>query len=77
MSTEKKSPFLPITAGCIAGGIEATSVWPMEYIKTQLQLNRAPYNGMISGFRYTIKTTGEIKFKNGGFTLYFSQLKFS
>ena len=27
-------------AGCIAGAIETTTMWPFEYIKTQLQLQR-------------------------------------
>jgi hypothetical protein len=32
--TKKKvNPLLPMSAGCIAGGIEACAVWPMEYIK--------------------------------------------
>ena len=53
-----------MTAGCIAGGIEATAVWPMEFIKTQLQLQTKakgvalPYNGMVSGISYTVRTTG-------------------
>eukprot|EP00545_Synedropsis_sp_CCMP1620_P003044 CAMPEP_0119023690 /NCGR_PEP_ID=MMETSP1176-20130426/30440_1 /TAXON_ID=265551 /ORGANISM="Synedropsis recta cf, Strain CCMP1620" /LENGTH=280 /DNA_ID=CAMNT_0006978799 /DNA_START=55 /DNA_END=897 /DNA_ORIENTATION=+ len=53
-----------MAAGCIAGGVEATAVWPMEYIKTQLQLQsktkgaKLPYNGMISGLTYTVKETG-------------------
>jgi solute carrier family 25 citrate transporter 1 len=53
-----------MTAGCIAGGVEATAVWPMEYIKTQLQLQSKtkgavlPYNGMLSGLSYTVRTTG-------------------
>mmetsp|Transcript_9462 Transcript_9462/g.11707 ORF Transcript_9462/g.11707 Transcript_9462/m.11707 type:complete len:297 (-) Transcript_9462:104-994(-) len=63
---KKRSKLLPLATGCIAGAVEATSVWPMEYIKTQLQLNATsgksstplPYNGMISGLRYTVKTTG-------------------
>lgn len=61
---KKKNPFVPLTAGCIAGGIEATAVWPMEFIKTQLQLQSKvkgvvlPYNGMISGLTYTVRTTG-------------------
>jgi hypothetical protein len=38
-STKKKSNTTSaLIAGCIAGGIEATAVWPMEYMKTQLQL---------------------------------------
>jgi solute carrier family 25 citrate transporter 1 len=64
MSTENSNPnkLLPLAAGCIAGAIEATAVWPMEYVKTQLQLqvksSKVPYTGMISGLSYTIKTTG-------------------
>lgn len=34
--------FIYMSAGCIAGAIEATATWPMEYIKTQLQLQRPP-----------------------------------
>lgn len=69
-STPKKSnPLLPMAAGCIAGGIEATAVWPMEFIKTQLQLNAKgstlPYNGMISGLRYTVQTTGFLSLYRG------------
>jgi solute carrier family 25 citrate transporter 1 len=62
-SKKSKNPLLPLAAGCIAGGIEATCVWPMEYIKTQLQLHakgsKLPYSGMISGLTYTVKTSGE------------------
>jgi len=47
-----------MSAGCVAGAIEATSVWPMEYIKTQLQLKPQPYTNMISGLSYTVRTTG-------------------
>ena len=67
---KKKSPVLAMAAGCIAGGIEATAVWPMEFIKTQLQLHSKsatstglktlPYTGMISGLTYTVRTTGFI-----------------
>mmetsp|Transcript_40924 Transcript_40924/g.85977 ORF Transcript_40924/g.85977 Transcript_40924/m.85977 type:complete len:291 (+) Transcript_40924:41-913(+) len=61
---KKKNPWTPLAAGCIAGGIEATAVWPMEFIKTQLQLQSKakgaalPYNGMISGLTYYVRTTG-------------------
>jgi len=51
-----------MAAGCVAGGIEATAVWPMEFIKTQLQLGgktgKLPYTGTISGLTYTVRTTG-------------------
>jgi solute carrier family 25 (mitochondrial citrate transporter), member 1 len=64
---KKSNPLTAMTAGCIAGGIEATAVWPMEYIKTQLQLHSKvkvgsasplPYTGMLSGLQYTVRTTG-------------------
>eukprot|EP00536_Pseudo-nitzschia_multiseries_P000319 jgi/Psemu1/299969/fgenesh1_kg.4_\ len=52
-----------MAAGCIAGAVEATAVWPMEFIKTQLQLgskpgSKLPYSGMIEGISYTARTTG-------------------
>ena len=65
MSTEKQktNKLLPLAAGCIAGGVEATAVWPMEFIKTQLQLqgknSKLPYDGMISGLKYTVKEGGK------------------
>lgn len=61
----KKStnPWVSLTAGAIAGGIECIAVWPMEYIKTQLQLQKLGgpkpvFNGMIEGLIYTVRTTG-------------------
>jgi solute carrier family 25 (mitochondrial citrate transporter), member 1 len=75
---KNKNPLTPMTAGCIAGGIEATAVWPMEYIKTQLQLQSKvkmgssistatplPYTGMISGLTYTVRTTGFLSLYRG------------
>mmetsp|Transcript_9204 Transcript_9204/g.22363 ORF Transcript_9204/g.22363 Transcript_9204/m.22363 type:complete len:291 (-) Transcript_9204:2033-2905(-) len=64
MSTKKSSnPLTAMAAGCIAGAVEATAVWPMEFIKTQLQLgsksgSKLPYGGMIEGISYTVRTTG-------------------
>ena len=37
----KRNPLLAMSAGCIAGGIEATAVWPMEYIKVRQQARRS------------------------------------
>lgn len=58
-----------MSAGCIAGGIEATAVWPMEFIKTQLQLNaknsKLPYTGMVSGLTYTVRSTGFLSLYRG------------
>jgi len=63
MATKKSNnPLTAMTAGCIAGGVEATAVWPMEFIKTQLQLQSnskgAKYTTMIEGLTYTVRTTG-------------------
>ena len=64
MSTEKPktNKLLPLAAGCIAGGVEATAVWPMEFIKTQLQLqkkgSKLPYDGMISGLTWYTREKG-------------------
>lgn len=58
-----------MAAGCVAGGIEATAVWPMEFIKTQLQLGskggKLPYTGMVSGLTYTVRTTGFLSLYRG------------
>lgn len=70
---KKKNPLTAMTAGCIAGGIEATAVWPMEYIKTQLQLRSRvkaggpppPYAGMVGGLAYTVRTTGFLSLYRG------------
>lgn len=68
-TAKKKNPWTPMAAGCIAGGIEATAVWPMEFIKTQLQLQSKgaalPYNGMISGLTYYVRTTGFLSLYRG------------
>lgn len=64
MVTKKSSnPLTAMAAGCIAGGIEATAVWPMEFMKTQLQLgsksgSKLPFNGVLQGLSYTVRTTG-------------------
>lgn len=65
MATKKSSnPLTAMGAGCIAGGVEATAVWPMEFIKTQLQLQskskgaQLPYTSMTGGLAYTVRTTG-------------------
>ena len=41
MATKKsKNPLTAMTAGCIAGGVEATAVWPMEFIKVRRAQSR-------------------------------------
>ncbi|TFJ85469.1 hypothetical protein NSK_002979 [Nannochloropsis salina CCMP1776] len=74
ISASKKKPtqVISLLAGAIAGGMEATCVWPMEYIKTQLQLQeRLPagekpkFTGMISGMRYTVQNHGFLALYRG------------
>mmetsp|Transcript_14248 Transcript_14248/g.29753 ORF Transcript_14248/g.29753 Transcript_14248/m.29753 type:complete len:292 (-) Transcript_14248:358-1233(-) len=72
MATRKSSnPLTAMSAGCIAGAVEATAVWPMEFIKTQLQLgaksgsSKLPYNGMLQGLSYTVRTTGFLSLYRG------------
>jgi solute carrier family 25 (mitochondrial citrate transporter), member 1 len=64
---EKKSsnPLVSLAVGCISGGVEAIAVWPMEYMKTQLQLQNKsslakplPYTGVFEGITYTVNTSG-------------------
>jgi len=71
MATNKSSnPLTSMSAGCIAGFVEATAVWPMEFIKTQLQLgsksgSKLPYNGMLQGLSYTVRQTGFLSLYRG------------
>ena len=52
-SSKKVNPWVSLTTGCISGGIECVAVWPMEFIKTQLQLQKVvagvkpPYTGTV------------------------------
>ena len=68
MATKKSSnPLTAMSAGCIAGAVEATCVWPMEFMKTTLQLgstsgNKLPYNGVLQGISYTVRTTGFLRY---------------
>mmetsp|Transcript_17117 Transcript_17117/g.23533 ORF Transcript_17117/g.23533 Transcript_17117/m.23533 type:complete len:295 (-) Transcript_17117:302-1186(-) len=74
---KSSNPWVSMTAGTIAGGIECVAVWPMEYIKTQLQLQsisktgqKPLYTGVISGLKYTVQTTGFLSLYRGlGVTL--------
>jgi solute carrier family 25 citrate transporter 1 len=71
MTKKSKNPLTAMAAGCIAGSIEATAVWPMEFIKTQLQLQsntkgvKLPYSGMVSGLAFTVRTTGFLSLYRG------------
>lgn len=53
-SSKKVNPWVSLTTGCISGGIECVAVWPMEFIKTQLQLQKVvagvkpPYTGIVN-----------------------------
>ncbi|OQR97791.1 tricarboxylate transporter [Achlya hypogyna] len=54
------NPMVAVLSGAIAGGIETTATWPMELIKTNLQLGtmKAHYTSMFSGFRYHVAADG-------------------
>jgi hypothetical protein len=39
MSQKSKNPLTAMAAGCIAGGVEASAVWPMEFIKVSVCVN--------------------------------------
>ena len=81
MATKKSSnPLTAMSAGCIAGAVEATAVWPMEFMKTQLQLgssrmvSRLPYSGVIDGLSYTVQATGFLRYVTFLFLFYFEPL---
>ncbi len=68
-----------LAAGCIAGGIEAIAVWPMEYMKTQLQLSRnvgsqkPPFTTVTGGLKWTLQNRGFLALYRGlDVTLLFS-----
>ena len=64
---KSKNPVVATLSGAIAGGIEATCVWPMETIKTNLQLGtmKQHYSGMLGGFRYHITEAGVLSLYRG------------
>jgi solute carrier family 25 citrate transporter 1 len=66
---KSSNPWVSGAAGCIAGAVEALAVWPMEFIKTQLQLqtpgHRLPYTGVMDGLAYTVRTTGFLSLYRG------------
>lgn len=74
---KSSNPMVSLTAGCIAGAVECVAVWPMEFIKTQLQLQKGsingqkpPYTGVFDGLSYTVRTTGFLSLYRGlGVTL--------
>ncbi|KAF8976732.1 hypothetical protein BGZ46_008025 [Entomortierella lignicola] len=50
MATKRKDPALyTLTAGSIAGAIEATITYPTEFVKTQLQLQDGPKGSALKG----------------------------
>ncbi len=49
MVNKSSNPIVASASGAIAGGIETCFIWPMEMIKTNLQLGtmRHHYTGMV------------------------------
>jgi solute carrier family 25 (mitochondrial citrate transporter), member 1 len=71
---KSSNPVVALLTGSIAGCIEAIAVWPMENIKTQLQLHKPgaprPFTGILEGLGYTVRTTGFLSLYRGlGVTL--------
>ncbi len=71
---KSSNPIVALITGAIAGCVEAVVVWPMENIKTQLQLHKPgaprPFSGVFEGLRYTLQTTGFFSLYTGlGVTL--------
>ena len=56
------SLLLPVSAGGVAGGIEICLTYPIEYVKTQLQLDgrgaTKHYDGVVDCFRKTLQRHG-------------------
>ncbi|KAJ0412778.1 hypothetical protein ATCC90586_002408 [Pythium insidiosum] len=66
-SKKSRNPVVATTAGAVAGGIETIVIWPMEMIKTNMQLGtmRQHYTGMLGGFQYHLRTGGVISLYRG------------
>ncbi len=68
---KSSNPWVSVTAGCIAGGVECITVWPMEYIKTQLQLQKLsgstkpPFTGVISGLAIRLERLASFLYIGG------------
>lgn len=66
---KSSNPIVALIAGSIAGCAEAIAVWPMENIKTQMQLHKPgaprPFKGVLEGMQYTVRTTGFLSLYNG------------
>uniref|UniRef100_A0A7S2W568 Uncharacterized protein n=1 Tax=Mucochytrium quahogii TaxID=96639 RepID=A0A7S2W568_9STRA len=66
MSKKSKDPIVASLSGAIAGAVETTVVWPMEYVKTQLQLNKkGKFTGMLDCAKYTVKQNGVLGLYRG------------
>ncbi len=72
-NAKKPSTAVSFLTGCVAGAAECIATWPMEYMKTQLQLHsqkgtggtKPPFTGVLSGMAYTVRTTGFLSLYNG------------
>lgn len=67
LNAKVKKALVPVLAGGIAGGMEILLIWPMEVMKTNLQLgtHRQHYSGLWQGFRYHFQTHGPISLYRG------------
>jgi len=59
MSKKGKDPVVATLAGATAGAVETMVVWPMEFTKTQIQLDKAKrFTGMFDCARATVSQNG-------------------
>ena len=69
MKRKSNNPIVSTLSGAIAGGIEATVIWPTEYTKTLLQLDKSStvkkYNGIIDCAKQQIKKNGPLSLYRG------------
>ena len=69
MKKKSSNPVVATLSGAIAGGIESIAIWPTEYTKTLLQLQKVgsqrKYNGMIDCAKQQIKKNGFVGLYKG------------
>mmetsp|Transcript_25473 Transcript_25473/g.72085 ORF Transcript_25473/g.72085 Transcript_25473/m.72085 type:complete len:286 (-) Transcript_25473:233-1090(-) len=66
MAKKGKDPVVATLSGALAGMVETTVVWPMEYTKTHLQLDKSRrYKGMVDCARQTVRAHGPLGLYRG------------
>eukprot|EP00924_Labyrinthula_sp_SR-Ha-C_P000956 augustus_masked-scaffold_7-processed-gene-9.54-mRNA-1 protein AED:0.05 eAED:0.05 QI:0/-1/0/1/-1/1/1/0/292 len=75
MSKKKRSPLVASLSGAFAGMVETTAIWPMENLKTQIQLSRSLQNqGGSLVAQHTMSSLAQETFKRSGVTGFYRGL---